>query len=79
MFCIAPRCAGSPQSKRGRLQLLSHELDDLARLKSKLNPNGIEGRPIFPSHLDDPIGLGRRQILHVQVSKSFQISGVGIT
>ncbi len=44
---------------------MTHQSNDIAMRKRKLCLNGVEARPILPSHHDDTIDFGSRQFLRV--------------
>ena len=55
----------SPKFERVGFKIGSHEFDDLTGLKSKLFPDRVKGRAVFPSHLNDSVGLaGRKFYFH---------------
>jgi hypothetical protein len=64
VFGISTGRACSPQSKRGLLQVLSHQLDDLTGLEPKLFANRFERRTIFPGHLNDAVRLCVGEFCH---------------
>jgi len=47
----------SPELERAGCELGTHELDHVAWRQSELSLNGIEGRSIFPRHLDDSVDV----------------------
>ena len=62
MFRCSTRRSATPISKRRRLEIFAHQLDNLARFESELDSDRIEGRSIFPGHLDDAINLRHVQL-----------------
>jgi hypothetical protein len=63
MFGFPAGRSSPPQPKRGWLELLPHQLNNLAGGQTKLIPNRIEAGPILPCHLNDPIDFGSRKDL----------------
>ena len=50
--------AVTPQPERLPLELLTHECNDRSFVERKLDLDGLEGRTVLPSHLDDPGQVG---------------------
>lgn len=65
----------SPHSPGRRLHFPSHQADHLRLTESKLHFDRIEGRPVFPGHLDDAVDISCLQgfkfiFCHVALTKS---------
>lgn len=57
MLGVTTCCTFSPELEGSGFEISSHKLDDCTGLKPKLFPDCIEGRTVFPCHLDNSVGL----------------------
>jgi len=71
MLGPASSCSSSPKTERIRFQLTSHQLDDFTRRKAKLGLDRVEGRPVLPRHLNDPIEVVSGERHSCQISWEF--------
>jgi hypothetical protein len=55
MFCFAGSHAFAPHPEAGGKGVAPHEFDHFLFSKAKLNFNGLEGRAVFPCHLNDAV------------------------
>lgn len=63
VLCLSAHGALSPELERACCELSTHELDHVAWRQAELSLNGVEGRSIFPRHLDDSVDVRIRQWL----------------
>jgi protein phosphatase len=61
VFGTPPLYPRPPASPGGGFQLGAQQRDDVGFGQAKLPLDGVEGRPVFPGHFNDPVAVGGRK------------------